>query len=51
MHVAHVLTAGIANVVILFANQNVTKFEHEMNTEYENKYQFNQANLLIYWAF
>jgi hypothetical protein len=33
MRVAHGLTSGVANVVMLLANQNITKLEHEMKTE------------------
>lgn len=32
MYIAHILSAGIANIVILFVNRNDKKFEHEKNT-------------------
>jgi hypothetical protein len=34
----HISMAGVTNIAIFFTNQNVTKFEHEMNTPYENIY-------------
>jgi hypothetical protein len=33
---AHISMAGVTSFAIFFTNQNVTKFEHEMNTQYKN---------------
>jgi hypothetical protein len=35
---AHISMAGVTNIAIFFTNQNVMKFEHEINTQYKNIY-------------
>jgi hypothetical protein len=32
----HISMAGVTNIAIFFTNQNVTKFEQEINIQYKN---------------